>query len=252
MDQLSDPTALAAICLALFFGGVLKGAIGMGAPVIAVPVMVSFIDVRLAVVLMVIPNLFTNAWQLWTYRAARLSGPFSLIFAVAGAVGVSIGSLVLVSVSAISLKILVAAAVLIYVLLRLLRPDFVLSIARAQPIAAPIGVMAGFLQGAAGISAPISASFLNALQLAREAFIFTISLFFVGMCCVQIPLLIGLGLMTPQTVVLGVAILLPLLIGMPIGGRLSRMLSPAIFDRVILGVLTLLAFKLLADAAFGL
>lgn len=251
MTLLDDPIAIAIICFALFAGGVLKGAIGMGAPVVAVPVMVSFIDVRVAVALMVFPNMITNLWQLWAYRAHRLPGSLPMVFAIAGAVGAAIGSLILTSVSANSLKILVAVAVMLYVALRLLRPNFALSIANAKRLAAPIGIIAGILQGAAGVSAPVSASFVSALRLSREIFIVTISLFFVAMTIVQIPLLSAMNVMTPQVIVLSLAALAPLLIGMPIGGQLAKLLSPKLFDRIILGVLTLLALKLIFDATYG-
>ena len=52
-----DPPALLAICVALSLGGLLKGATGMGTPVVAVPVMAAFVDVKLAVIIMVIPKM---------------------------------------------------------------------------------------------------------------------------------------------------------------------------------------------------
>ena len=38
-------------------GGILKGATGVGAPLIAVPVMTSFVDIRFAVAVFVCPTL---------------------------------------------------------------------------------------------------------------------------------------------------------------------------------------------------
>lgn len=251
MNILTDPLALFTICFALFLGGVLKGAIGMGSPVIAIPVMASFFDVRLAVVIMVLPNLMTNLWQLRTYRAFRLQEAFPWVFAIAGGLGVMLGSFVLVSISAVSLKILVAVAVMIYVALRLLRPDFAISSSRAGHLAGPVGMIAGILQGAAGISAPVSASFLNAMRLQRKTFIVTISLFFVTMSAVQLPLLSALKIMTLDTALLGAVALLPLLVGMPVGTWLAKRMNPKTFDRVILCVLALLAMKLISDAVMG-
>ncbi|OJI95148.1 hypothetical protein LY10_04121 [Planktotalea frisia] len=118
-SALSDPYAIIIIFAALFCGGTLKGALGMGSPVVAVPVMASFVDVRLAVVVMVVPNLITNIAQIRTYKSARMQGTFSmrfalcaLRFALAGAFGAGVGSFALVLFSATVLKIIVACAVL--------------------------------------------------------------------------------------------------------------------------------------------
>ncbi|WP_424988800.1 sulfite exporter TauE/SafE family protein [Microbulbifer sp. S227A] len=243
-----EPAPIAAIAFALLAGGILKGAIGMGSPVVAVPVMASFFDVQLAVALMVVPNLSTNIWQLWTFRQDRIPGRFPWLFALAGAVGVALGTGMLVTFASGKLKLIVAGAVLAYVSLRLLSPNLAVSRALADRLAAPLGAAAGLLQGAAGISAPISVSFLNAMQLSRAVFIPTISLFFSMTAAIQVPLLFLAGVMTPAVLALGAAALVPQLLGMRIGGRLARSVSPRSFDRMILVVLLLLAAKLMADA----
>src|SRR3546814_7645556 len=73
------------------------------------------------------------------------------------------------------------SAVFLYIACRLARPDWVLDLGIATRLAAPAGFAGGLLQGAAGISAPISITFLNAMRIDRAAFIATISVFFVAM-----------------------------------------------------------------------
>lgn len=246
-DLLNDPLSLLAIGLALLLGGTLKGAIGIGSPVIAVPVMASFFDVRLAIIIMVGPNLVTNLWQFWAYRAHRVPGYFGIYYALAGALGALIGTVTLTLFSAEALKALVAAVVILYVGLRVARPDFALSFGLARKLAVPVGVAAGILQGAAGISAPLSASLLSVMRIKRDVFIATISLFFVAMCLVQIPTLLALGLMTWDIGVLSAPALALLILGMRMGQWVGRRVSPEGFDRIVIVVLLLLAFKLLFD-----
>lgn len=236
------------IFVALALGGLLKGVIGMGAPVVAVPIMSVFVDVRLAVVVMVAPNLVTNLWQVWQYRHAALPGRFTLGIACASGAGAFVGTLFLVTFSADALSIGVAVAVLSYVGLRLAMPNKVLGQKAARNLAAPAGLLAGILQGAAGISAPVSVSFLNAMQLARPTFIFTISAMFVGMSLVQIPTLIGLGLLDQRSITLGAVCLVPLLVFMRIGAYLAQHISPWVFDRTILAMLVGLAARLIWSA----
>lgn len=243
-----DATAAVAILTALALGGLIKGATGAGAPVVAVPVMAAFFDVRLAVIVMVTPNLITNLWQLRQYRRAHLPNRFAWFFAVAGGAGAASGTLLLAWLPTRALSLLIAAAVLLYIGLRIARPGLRLAFATARRIVLPIGAAAGVLQGAAGISAPISVSFLNALRLERPAFIATISAFFVAMSVVQIPALFAFGLLTAERLSLSAMALVPLLVFMPVGAWLARRMSARTFDRIMLGLLTLLALRLAATA----
>ena len=175
------------VLIAFALGGILKGATGAGAPIIAVPVMTLFFGAPFAVAVFSIPNLVTNIWQGWHYRQHRLTGPLTLHFALAGALGAGLGSFMLAWLPTEALNLTVALSVLAYVGFRALRPGWRLGLDRAEKLAAPMGILGGILQGAAGLSAPVSLSFLNELKLERPQFIVTISVFFFAMALVQIP-----------------------------------------------------------------
>lgn len=239
-----DPISYLAIFVALALGGVLKGATGAGVPVIAVPVIAAVVDVRFAVVIMVMVNLMSNLQQLWRFRSHRIDGGFAERFAIAGAVGALLGTGLLVVLPVNVLSALLAGMVFAYIGLRLARPSFRLAMESAWRLVVPAGVVGGVFQGAAGISAPVSVSFLNAVRLERSVFIFTISAFFTGMGLVQLPALLALGLMTPQILGLSFLAILPVLVFMPLGDWLSKRASPEVFDRVILMFLSLLALRL--------
>lgn len=249
MLELSLPT-LSVIFVALALGGVLKGATGAGVPVIAVPVIAAFFDVRLAVALIAVPNLFTNCWQLWRFRAAHLSGVFTAVFALSGALGAVAGTFLLATLPVEPLMLLVALSVTAYIALRVTVPEYRLDLVLARKVVWPAGLLAGVLQGAAGISAPVSVSFLNALRLSRPAFIATISAFFAAMTVAQIPSLAVAGFMTPTILILGVIAVLPVFAFMPVGGWLARRMSPRGFDMLVLSFLGILAAKLYYDALF--
>jgi len=132
----------------------------------------------------------------------------------------------------------------------LARPAFRLSEPAARRAVVPAGLAAGVLQGAAGISAPVALSFLNAMRLSRPTFIATISAFFFVMSAVQMVALFVAGLLTPDIFVLSVVALAPLLAFMPVGAWIARRLSPEGFDRVMLAMLTLLALRLFMSVLF--
>ncbi|MDF0603489.1 sulfite exporter TauE/SafE family protein [Psychromarinibacter sp. C21-152] len=239
---------LGLILLALALGGLIKGAVGAGAPVVAVPVLVLLFDVQLAVAVMVIPNVFSNVLQGWQYRDKALPPRFTWGYAITGAVGVAVGTWVLATVPPRFLLLAVAAAVFGFIGFRIVRPHAVLSYRVAEIIVWPVGVAAGVLQGATGISAPISITFLNAMGLKRETFIGTISVFFLVISVVQIPVLWVYGLLDWQRTLYGIAAIAPLMGFMPVGNFLASKLPPKLFDRVILALLAVIAVRMIWKA----
>ena len=243
-----SPLAFLAIFLAFALGGTLKGATGAGSPVIAVPVMTAFFDVRLAVAVMIVPNLLTNLMQLWKYRHHRLPGPLPWMFAIGGAMGASLGTWLLVALPVNVLPLLVSGGVVAYMVLRFARPDFSVPMGFARRVSLPVGVAAGILQGASGLSAPVSITFLNSIRLDRVLFISTISLFFAMMSAAQLPSLVAFGIVTPTTLTLSLAAMVPLVAFMRVGEWLARSVSKATFDRVLLMMLAGLVVKMVLAA----
>lgn len=248
MDHiLADTSGLFGIALALFLGGILKGATGLGMPPLAIPVIAAFHDVRTAVVILVIPNFLVNLWQAIKYRqedpAPDLSRWVS-IWAIAGAV---VGTWMLAFLPLAALNLALAAVIFGYIALRLSKPTFKLPLDRARRLAPVAGVSGGVLQGTLGISAPIAATFVNAMKLSRGGFIAMISVFFAAMCLAQLPAQLALGLMTLDLAVVGILGLIPLFAGLAVGDLIGKRLAPHIFDRVILLILAVLAIKQVVD-----
>jgi uncharacterized membrane protein YfcA len=246
----ADSFGMIAIFIAMFLGGILKGATGSGAPIIAIPVIAAFYDVRLAVIILVIPNFLINIWQIYKFRAYNLEPMFTRNFAIAGLLGAAIGTAMLSWIAIDKLNVLMAFIVFAYIALRLAKPAFHIPLERANKLVWYAGVGGGFLQGALGVSAPISVTFANAIKLQRPVFIFTISVFFTAMCVAQMPLQIAYGMVSWQTLVVGVFAFIPLIAGLPVGEMIGKHMSAKIFDRVILTMLAVLAFKLLFSVLY--
>jgi uncharacterized protein len=244
--QLLLEIAVVAACLAA--GGVLKGATGAGAPILAVPALVAFFDVRFAVVVMLVPNITTNTWQAFRFREHLPDGRFMAPLLFGGMLGVTLGTLALKAFSSDTLSLAVAFAVLAYIAVRLARPHWQLQMGVARWLALPAGLSAGILQGAAGLSAPVSITFLNALRMRREVFIAAISALFATFTAVQILAVAASGLIQPGDLFYSLFALLPVSLAMPLGAALARRISPEALDRIILGILALIAAKLLFEA----
>jgi len=240
---LTDPAGLTIIFAGLMLGGILKGATGAGLPVIAVPTIAAFYDVRFAVVLLVIPNFTTNAWQIYKYRTHNAEGGFIVRFALYGALGAAIGTVLLAYLSSTLLSVYLVGVVLTYIGLRIFRPNFHISMKFASNWAWLAGISGGAVQGSLGLSAPIVITFLHATRLKRPEFILAASTFFATMSVVQLPGQIVFGLMSIPMATLSLLTIIPILIGLPIGERLGKKMSPATFDQAIIMLLVVVAIK---------
>ena len=115
----------------------------------------------------------------------------------------------------------------------------------AHKLNMPMGFLAGFLQGAFGISAPATLTFLNAIKFERTEFIIIVSVFFMTMSLIQLPTLFYLGLFQAEHLIFGLLAVIPLMGFMPVGAFLLRQATPDLFDKVILLVLVGVAVRLL-------
>ncbi len=235
--------ALAVTGIAL--GGFLKGATGAGAPVVGVPVLALVVGVQQSVAIFAVLNLVSNIWQAWAFRRDISQPRLARRFAVGGCIGAVLGTLILASLSTEALMAALALIVFLYIGLRLARPDWQVSRETGERISGAAGLAGGLMQGAGGLSAPVSVTFLNAMRFERAEFIGTISVFFLMMSFTQVPSLIAVGILDLRGIGLGLLACIPLFGAMPLGSMAARRVSKQVFDRLILLLLAVVATRLL-------
>lgn len=232
------------IVFAFGAGGIIKGATGAGAPLLAVPVMIVLRDVQFAVAVFVLPNIVPNVVQFWQYRKSLAARAFAWPFALGGGIGAGLGTLALAAFHSDVLLLTVGVILVGYIIFRLVQPAWAMPRPVATRLAGPVGCIAGALQGATGLSAPVSLSFMSAVRFERNTFIATISLFFVFLGIAQLPAQLALGIMTQERLIYSALALVPLLAAMPVGAWIGRRVSREAFDKMILLLLFVLAVRL--------
>lgn len=231
---------------ALAAGAIVKGATGMGLPLIALPVLTSAFGLQHAVGLMTIPLIVTNVWQVWRFRA-EMRGPhlgFMPWFLTTGAVGIGIGTLALTAFPERVLVQILGFLLIAYVAMRLAKPHWTLSPPHARRLAPVAGTAAGILQGATGISSPVGVTFIHAMTLDRATHIFAVSAMFLLFSVVQLPSLWIAGVMQTDWLLQGMLALIPILVFMPVGQWASGKLSREAFDRTIMVFLGAIGVKM--------
>jgi uncharacterized membrane protein YfcA len=241
-----EPASISIMILALAAGAVVKGATGMGLPLIALPVLTAAFGLQHAVGLMTIPLIVTNVWQVWRFRAEARAPRLAFMpwFLVSGAIGIGIGTWALTALPERILVLALGILLLAYVAMRLARPHWLLSPELASRLGPLAGTGAGILQGATGISSPIGVTFIHAMNLDRLAHVFAVSAMFLLFSLVQLPSLWLAGVMRVEWMVQGLLALVPILLFMPLGQWVSGKLSRAAFDRMILIFLGIIGLKM--------
>ncbi|RUT30054.1 sulfite exporter TauE/SafE family protein [Arsenicitalea aurantiaca] len=238
----------AVLTAALAAGAFVKGATGMGLPMIALPALAAVFGLQHAVVLMIIPIIVTNAWQTWSFRHMRHDESLRFLprFLVGSGLGVVAGSIILTTAPERALLLGLGLILLFYVAFRLMNPHLVVQRARSLLLGLPMGLGAGVLHGATGISAPIGVTFIHAMGFERPTYVFAVSSMFLVLAVVQLPSLFLLGAIRAEWLLQGLFALVPILLVMPIGQTFAGRLSRKAFDRMILVFLGLIGLKLVA------
>jgi uncharacterized membrane protein YfcA len=235
------------IVAAMGVGSFVKGATGQGLPPIAIPVMATFIGVEAAVVIMAIPGIVTNTWLIWTHRGNfRSTRDLGMLLAT-GTVGAVVGTFLLQRLDEDLLSLTLAAMIAVYALVYLVHPDLRLPARVTRFTSPPVGLTAGLLQGATGISGPLLSTYLHGYRLEKEAYVLMITTVFQVYALVQAVTLAAVGLYTGNRLALSLLALLPIMAILPLGARLTGRLSRRTFDYLVLALLVASALKLVYD-----
>jgi uncharacterized membrane protein YfcA len=239
------------IFAALLIGSVTKGVTGFGLPMVAVPLLSGLLGVERAVVVMVIPTFVSNAWLLWTHRnrAAEAWRHLPLFLAV-GVAGTVLGTGLLTVLSGRALVLILAAWLGLYLLMQLVHPGIRVPERSRGPLGAVVGFAAGLAQGAMGVPGPIVATWFHALRLQPYTYIFSVCAVFFLTSGVQIGSLANFGLWTGGRFFEGLLALVPSVIGLPLGVRLSRHVDARMFNWCLMGVLGLTEARLIWQGLF--
>lgn len=240
---------LALILAVMAFTFLVKSVVGFGGPLLAIPMLAPFLGVEHAVVVVALGNIVANVMLVWANRdSAGTTLPLLARVVGAGVIGVAAGTYLLTVLDDRLLSVILAVSVFIYIGLALARPDMHVSRETGLRVAAPVGVIGGFMHGTTGNSGTVFGTFLHALGLPRREFVFAVTIPFLVFGSVQVATLIGLGSFGGERLGQSLLAILPVLVVTPIGSAIGDRLKSATFSRLILGLLGFSGLTLLASA----
>lgn len=252
MDQLPVSLPVILVCAgALLAGGLVKGTISLGLPLIALPLMMLVIDVKTAVVLLMVPLLGSNLVQgiegKGTLALARRFWPLLACLAV----GTLIGSALLAALDRRTLLLTIGPLAIVFSTASLLRPNLSIPPAMEPWLAPPVGFASGVIGGMSTLFGPILTIYVVGLHLPRDTFVKAMGLIYVVASGF---LLIGgasHGTAGPLLLTLSALSMIPVYLGMLIGQRIRHRINPSLFRNLVLGVVWLTGLNMVR-AGLGL
>lgn len=235
----------AAIAVAFFLGGTVKGGIGFGVPLVSLPLLATVVDVRTALALLTFPIVFSNGWQAWQGGAARAGRPRLRGLLIAMTVGCALGAGLIVWLEERFFFLALGLIVLGFVLTNVLAPAVAVPAERAAAVGTVAGFVGGVMGGLSTAFGPPVVMYLFALHLRHEVFVATIGLVYSYASVLLVVSYTAVGILTWPLAGLSLACVPPLAAGMVFGTRLTRFASQRTLRRVVLLFLFLIGLNLL-------
>ncbi len=226
-------------------GGVVKGTLGVGLPLVVVPLLSLIMPAPQAMGLLVLPVLLSNALQAVEggrlRYAVRRFWPVMLAQLVATVLAVALSQ----EMSLKSLNSAIALTVISAVALMAVQPRGEIA-PRHQAWAGPlVGALAGVLAGLSSLTGPILIAYLMALRLKREEFVGSISIIYLLGAVPMYGAMLAWGRFGWTEVGWSILALAPMYAGMRLGAAVRHRLSETVFRRLLLAFLVLLSVLLL-------
>jgi len=245
------PWVIAWCFFALACGGFIKGALGVGTPLLTVPMMAQVLPPQMAIAIMAIPVVVANLWQFaQTERSSAIIGRFWPTF-VAILIGTWIGVKILSVIDERTLLIVVGVAVIAFSLLQGSRFRLHLPERLVKPAGIFFGGASGLIGGVSSFFGPMLITYLISIRgLSKNQFVSTISFLYVGAVVPWTLTLFWFGILDQRLLLYSTIATLPVTLGLLAGRRIRGHISEARFHYLIIGILVASGLSMLWRAAY--
>lgn len=233
--------------LVFALGGLVHGALGLGFPLVATPLLALMTDVRSAMLLILIPSLSMNVASILSEgRPGRDVVRFWPLI-LWGAVGSLVGTRLLVVSDPGPFKLLLALVILVYLAVQ--RLGVRLGWVRRHPRLgmALFGTLGGFLAGTVNVMLPALVVFVLEFGLPVSSTVQLFNLCFLVGKATQGTVFATSGLFSREIVTTGVVLALTTLAALGLGQLIRRHINEQLYRSLLKGVLLVLSLLLLGQ-----
>jgi uncharacterized membrane protein YfcA len=244
-------STVAAVVCSLIVAGLLKGTIGVGMPIVALPLLSLFIDVKSAAMLLSMPLIFSNMPQaLEGGKTGRCLVQLTPV--ILGMIpGLFLGVRLLLALDANVAKIMAGLVLMGVGGVTLLAPKLQLQSRLFLPTGVAFGFFGGILGGVAAMAGPLVFIFLLAKGLRGKAFTKEASLYLVVSGGLLALFLTASSQFSWLDVAVSTAATLPVVLGMYAGQQMRDRIAPETFRKLVLIAVIAAGAELLRHGFFS-
>ncbi|WP_286310223.1 sulfite exporter TauE/SafE family protein [Agromyces mangrovi Wang et al. 2018] len=236
MEPVPDLTALAWVLLAFsaFMVGVSKTALP-GANTISIALFAAVLPARASTGALLLLLIVGDLLALWLYRRHADWGAL-LGLAPAVAVGIALGVLFLAVADDAWVRRVIAVILLLVIAFTLWRRRRASADTPTggRVAAWSYGSLGGFTTMVANAGGPVMTMYFLASRFPVQAFLGTAAWFFAIVNLVKVPFSVGLGIITPATLLLDVVLVPAVLVGGFVGWNLMKRMPQRVFERIVI------------------
>ena len=232
----------------MLLAATVKGAIGFGFPTLGTPLLALVVDVKTAVVLLIVPNIAMDSVQ--AARGGTLLPTLRrfAVLMVFGAVGTVVGTRLLAVLSPRVATLVLGAAVVSFVALNATRWSPRVPTAWEWWLSPPVGLLAGVVGGVTNVPGTPLVIYFYALGLTKPEFVRAVGVTFVLYKVVQLGAVAWYGLLSWPVLVASLGLAVVALAGFRVGRAVQDRLEQETFNRAVLIFLALLGATLVYRA----
>ena len=243
-----DPFVIAMATIGFFLGGLLKGVVGMGLPLVAIPIVALALPVAKAIPLMLAPGYVMNLIQVrqtWHARTSLLPWWPALV-------GISIGIVVGVQIATSApenwVRGVLGTLVVVFVLMGFAKIELPHRFALNRFVGFGMGGLTGLSGGLTGGFGATLAMYLLACRLSKDQFVWIIGvMMFLGVI-VLTGSLIHAGTFKADQLAGTIAVLIPSWLGLMLGGYVRKKVSQRVFRNTAMIALLIMGVSLIVSA----
>ena len=240
----NDPTIIIIIILAVLAGGLVKGTLGFGMPMVALPIIAFIIPPTTAMILLCAPIFLTNFLQI-KFKQGVSSYRFLPMF-LSLIIGLIIGARLILEIDVNTITQIIAVSIIFAALVNCFGIKIKnINKNHENTITSLIGFGSGILGGLSTFYGPPMLAYLVAVDLPKEKFVRTVStMYFIG----SFPLygsLIYYGFATKEDLIFSLILIIPAFIAQQVGTKIRDKFNQKQFRICILITLIILGFSLL-------
>lgn len=239
-----EPYTIILAFSAFFLASFLKGLTGLGFSTLCLGFLAIFIDLKLAIPLVFLPSLCSNIMVMVDAgRFLEAFKRFRLLY-LSAVPGLILGIYFLNASESSSPKVVLGVVMLIYGILGLKKGIQQISEKREKQLTLPVGFVSGLVNGVTGSQIMPIMPYLLSLNMDRNLFVQTINCSFTVNTLIMMAGLGKLGLLTLPVVVLSAGGIIPVAVGIFLGGHIRKKVSEDVYRRMVLILLIALGISL--------